>query len=89
MSKTGTLKKKSGSIGTGTGPRMSPLNPKRGSTSAAAGVISPGVSIGGAVASMNGQHGLGSIRPASPSAGGGRRRILVGIRKATGHGSGS
>lgn len=89
LSKSGTLKKKSGSIG-GTAPRMSPLNPKRGgSGTIGSGVISPGVSIGGAVASMNGQHGLGGIRPASPSAGGGRRRILGGIRKATGHGSGS
>ena len=85
--KTVTIKKKTGSTGSGAGTTsristgMSPLNPRRGgSSSGGAGVISPGVSIGGAVASMNGQHGLGGIRPASPPAG--RRRILGGIRKA-------
>lgn len=89
--KSATMKKKSmsngprnslgGSIG---GPgSMSPLNPKRGGSTSSAGlsgVISPGVSIGGAVASMSGAQGLGSVRPISPPPG--RKRMLGGMRRA-------
>ena len=61
---------------------MSPLNPKRGSLSSSSGLVSAGVSIGGAVASMNGAAGLGSMRAMSPPPGGvGRKKILGGLRK--------
>ena len=78
-SKAGTVRRKG--LGSGSRPvdsmrsTLSPLNPKRGSGS---GMLSAGVSIGGAVASMNGSAGLGSLRATSPP---GRRRILPTIRK--------
>ncbi|KAK4687057.1 vacuole morphology and inheritance protein 14, partial [Tremellales sp. Uapishka_1] len=66
---------------------LSPLNPKkRGSGS---GMVSAGLSIGGAVASMNAAQGLGSMRAMSPPLTGiangsqsGRKRILGGMRKS-------
>lgn len=78
-SKAGTVRRKG--LGSGSKPMesmrstLSPLNPKRGSGS---GMLSAGVSIGGAVASMNGSAGLGSLRATSPP---GRRRLLPTMRK--------
>ena len=61
---------------------MSPLNPKRGGSTSSSGLVSAGVSIGGAVASMNGAAGLGTMRAMSPPpGGGGRKKILGGLRK--------
>jgi hypothetical protein len=57
---------------------MSPMNPKRST-----GLMSPGVSIGGAVASMNPSHGMGvgGARPGSPpsSSIAARRRLMGGL----------
>jgi hypothetical protein len=58
------------------GPGMSALNPKRGGSVASA--SSAALSIGGAVASMNANAGVGG-RPMSPPQG--RRKMLGGIRK--------
>lgn len=48
--------------------------------------MSPGVSIGGAVASMNSSHGLGPMRPGSPpsSSIAARRRLMGGMKKTEG-----
>ena len=93
--KSATVKKKAGSSGrlsvegpghpgTGRMGGMSPLNPKRGGSTSSSGLVSAGVSIGGAVASMNSAAGLGSMRAMSPPPGGtGRKRVLGGIRKGT------
>jgi vacuole morphology and inheritance protein 14 len=62
---------------------LSPLNPKRGS-----GGIVAGLSIGGAVASMNGAAGLGNMRSLSPPLTGvGRKRVTGGLRRMGGSGS--
>jgi vacuole morphology and inheritance protein 14 len=73
---------------------LSPMNPRRthpgsGSGSGAGGLMSPGVSLGGAVASMNSTAGLGAIRPGSPPSSNlaARRRLLGGIRKSAGQGT--
>ncbi|ORX37306.1 vacuolar protein 14 C-terminal Fig4p binding-domain-containing protein [Kockovaella imperatae] len=50
-------------------------------------LMSPGVSIGGAVASMNSSQGLGTLRSVSPT--GGRRRLLGGLRKGQAGGAGA
>ncbi|WRT67889.1 uncharacterized protein IL334_004863 [Kwoniella shivajii] len=85
----GTIKKKSVSSSGGSGSRqnsvevrngMSPLNPRRITSGTGAGPA-PSVSIGGAVASMNANQGLG-MRATSPTSG--KRRILGGLRKSTG-----
>ncbi|RSH91056.1 hypothetical protein EHS25_010232 [Saitozyma podzolica] len=78
-SKSATIKKKSVSSTGGRpsgGPGMSALNPKRGGSVASA--SSAALSIGGAVASMNANAGVGG-RPMSPPQG--RRKMLGGIRK--------
>lgn len=65
---------------------MSPMNPRRsGAGSGSGGLMSPGVSIGGAVASMNGAQGLG-MRPGSPpsSSIAARRRLMGGLKKSAG-----
>lgn len=68
---------------------MSPLNPKRGGSNLSSGLVSAGLSIGGAVASMNGAAGLGSMRAMSPPPGGqSRRKILGGMRKGQSGGNG-
>ncbi len=93
-SKSATMKKKPGSSGrlSVEGPGriggMSPLNPKRGGSTSSSGLVSAGVSIGGAVASMNGAAGLGSMRAMSPPLGGGRKKMMSGIRKGTSVGNG-
>jgi hypothetical protein len=56
------------------GPGMSALNPKRGGSVASA--SSAALSIGGAVASMNANAGVGPMSPPQ-----GRRKMLGGIRK--------
>lgn len=74
-----------GGNGNGSGKNsLSPMNPRRAHGSGA--LMSPGVSIGGAVASMNSSAGLGSIRPGSPPSSNlaARRRLLGGIRKSAG-----
>lgn len=60
-----------------------------GSGFGSGGLVSPGVSIGGAIASMNSQAGLGAIRPGSPPSStlAARRRLLGGIRKSAGQGT--
>lgn len=71
---------------------LSPMNPRRqpgsgsGSSGGAGGLLSPGVSIGGAIASMNSSAGLGGVRPGSPPSSNlaARRRLLGGIRKSAG-----
>ena len=71
---------------------LSPMNPRRhpgsGSGSGAGGLLSPGVSIGGAIASMNSSAGLGGVRPGSPPSSNlaARRRLLGGMRKSAGQG---
>jgi len=79
-----------GGSGSGSGGRtssgISPLNPKKSSTTNSAsstGLMSAGVSIGGAVASMNSSAGLGTIRPGSPPPGSAaRRKLLGGMRRS-------
>jgi vacuole morphology and inheritance protein 14 len=65
---------------------MSPMNPRRGAGSGSGALMSPGVSIGGAVASMNSSHGLGPMRPGSPpsSSIAARRRLMGGMKKTEG-----
>lgn len=88
----GTRERQSSVDGGVAGPKtsLSPMNPRRNhpSGSGSGGLLSPGVSIGGAVASMNSSAGLGTMRPGSPPSSNlaARRRLLGGMRKGAAQG---